>query len=103
MTRNPFVYGEAVLGENFANRQTELRELVRDLMDGERIFLILPRTRFLLKTLRSICQSGMGYPCINVEFFKRLLIMAAKSSFPRILSKPMTWETSLPSGRPYES
>jgi len=41
--KNPFKYGEAVLGEHFADREKELQELVRDLSDCERIFLISPR------------------------------------------------------------
>lgn len=41
--KNPFIYGEAVKGEHFADRRNELREIVRDLKSGERIFLISPR------------------------------------------------------------
>ena len=40
---NPFICGEAVKGEHLTDRRNELREIVRDLKSGERIFLISPR------------------------------------------------------------
>lgn len=40
---NPFVYGEVVTGDDFCDREKELKELVADLKGGERIFLISPR------------------------------------------------------------
>jgi len=41
--KNPFVYGATVTGDDFANREKEIKELVQDLKDGERVFLISPR------------------------------------------------------------
>ncbi len=41
--KNPFVYGEEVVGKNFIDREKEIKELVRDLESNERIFLISPR------------------------------------------------------------
>jgi hypothetical protein len=41
--RNPFVYGEVVTQEHFADRVEELKILERDLLDGQMIFLISPR------------------------------------------------------------
>jgi hypothetical protein len=40
---NPFIFGEIVDDENFVNRTTELRQLVRDLADGQKVFLLSPR------------------------------------------------------------
>ena len=40
---NPFVYGEVVTREHFADRVEELKILQRDLLDGQTIFLISPR------------------------------------------------------------
>lgn len=40
---NPFVYGETVTGDNFADREDELGVLERDLKDGQTVFLISPR------------------------------------------------------------
>jgi hypothetical protein len=40
---NPFVFGEIVDDANFVNRTEELNQLVRDLADGQKIFLLSPR------------------------------------------------------------
>jgi uncharacterized protein len=40
---NPFVYGEVVPAEAFVDRETELDRLTRDLLAGQKIFLISPR------------------------------------------------------------
>jgi hypothetical protein len=41
--QNPFVYGEIVPDEAFADRAGELDRLVSDLGDGQKVFLISPR------------------------------------------------------------
>src|SRR3974377_2134715 len=43
MTPNPFIFGEMIDDENFVNRKTELSQLVRDLTDGQKVFLLPPR------------------------------------------------------------
>jgi hypothetical protein len=45
MTRqeNPFVFGEIIDDANFVNRTAELNQLVRDLADGQKVFLLSPR------------------------------------------------------------
>lgn len=40
---NPFVFGEIIDQANFVNRTTELNQLVRDLADGQKVFLLSPR------------------------------------------------------------
>ena len=40
---NPFVFGEIVDDAGFVNRTEELRSLVRDLADGQKVFLLSPR------------------------------------------------------------
>jgi hypothetical protein len=40
---NPFVYGEVVPAVSFVDRETELDRLTRDLLAGQKIFLISPR------------------------------------------------------------
>src|SRR3984957_14874161 len=40
---NPFVFGEIIDQVNFVNRTTELNQLVRDLADGQKVFLLSPR------------------------------------------------------------
>jgi len=40
---NPFIFGEIIDDENFVNRTAELRQLVRNLADGQKVFLLSPR------------------------------------------------------------
>src|ERR1700722_6647583 len=40
---NPFVFGEIIDDANFVNRTDELAQLVRDLADGQKVFLLSPR------------------------------------------------------------
>src|ERR1700731_3275527 len=40
---NPFVFGEIIDDANFVNRTDELSQLVRDLADGQKVFLLSPR------------------------------------------------------------
>ncbi len=40
---NPFVYGEVVPLSSFVDREDELERLVRNLADGQKVFLISPR------------------------------------------------------------
>jgi len=43
MQENPFIYGEIIDDANFVDRTTELKQLVRDLADGQKVFLLSPR------------------------------------------------------------
>jgi len=40
---NPFIFGEVVSEPNFVDRAKELDQLVRDLADGQKVFLLSPR------------------------------------------------------------
>jgi hypothetical protein len=40
---NPFIFGEVIDEPNFIDRTTELEQLVRDLADGQKVFLLSPR------------------------------------------------------------
>src|SRR5258708_31367763 len=40
---NPFVFGEIIDDANFVNRTSEIKQLVRDLADGQKVFLLSPR------------------------------------------------------------
>lgn len=42
-SENPFIFGEIIDEPNFVDRTTELNDLVRDLADGQKIFLLSPR------------------------------------------------------------
>lgn len=40
---NPFIFGEIIEEPNFVDRTSELHQLVRDLADGQKVFLLSPR------------------------------------------------------------
>src|ERR1700674_921138 len=50
---NLFVFGEVIDDLNFVNRTEELAQLVRDLADGQKVFLLSPR-RFGKSSLVSL-------------------------------------------------
>jgi hypothetical protein len=50
---NPFVFGEIVQQRHFVDREKELQSLVRDLADGQKLFLLSPR-RFGKSSLVSL-------------------------------------------------
>lgn len=50
---NPFIFGEVIGGKRFVNRIRELDQLVRDVSDGQKVFLLSPR-RFGKSSLVSV-------------------------------------------------
>jgi energy-coupling factor transporter ATP-binding protein EcfA2 len=50
---NPFVFGEVIDQHHFVDRENDLAELIRDLADGQKVFLLSPR-RFGKSTLVSL-------------------------------------------------
>ena len=50
---NPFVFGEIIDQRHFVDRENDLEDLVRDLADGQKVFLLSPR-RFGKSTLVSV-------------------------------------------------
>ena len=75
-TTNPFVYGEIVTSEAFANRVGERDRLRRDLAAGQKVFLISPRrygkSSLVRDVLRSLAREGV----LTVE-----VTVAASSSY----------------------
>jgi predicted AAA+ superfamily ATPase len=61
---NPFVFGEVIDDQNFVNRTEELGQLVRDLADGQKVFLLSPR-RFGKSSLVSLALLKL-LPNINL-------------------------------------
>lgn len=43
LNENPFIFGEIIEEPNFVDRTNELAQLVRDLSDGQKVFLLSPR------------------------------------------------------------
>jgi hypothetical protein len=77
---NPFVYGEIVTAGAFADRALELARLERDLLAGQKIFLISPRrygkSSLIRHALRRLARQGV----LTVE-----VTVSSSSSFPAFL------------------
>lgn len=54
--KNPFVYGESVIGNNFCDRDSEVEKLFRDLLDCQKIFLISPRRFGKSSLIRTVLE-----------------------------------------------
>ncbi|MFZ0301500.1 MAG: ATP-binding protein [Terracidiphilus sp.] len=79
---NPFVFGEIVDDTNFVNRTEELRQLVRDLADGQKIFLLSPR-RFGKSSLVSVAMPRLKKRHIRTVS----LTVSSYSSYTQFLEK----------------
>ena len=71
---NPFVFGEVVKDANFIDRKTELETIAKDLLDGQKVFLIAPRrygkTSLLLAAAEKLKAKGVRV--IYLDLFKTL-------------------------------
>jgi len=70
---NPFVYGGAVLSENFCDRIKEIKKFKRDLMDLQKIFLIssrkLGKTSIIINVLNELKKEELITIYIDIEAF----------------------------------
>lgn len=73
---NPFVYGEIVKAGAFADREAERARLVRDLTEGQKIFLISPRRYGKSSLIRQALDAVAHERLITVE-----VTVAASSSY----------------------
>jgi hypothetical protein len=83
--KNPFIYGEVVTGTDFADRETELETIIRELKAGQTIFLISPRrygkTSLIVNALDKLQEEGFYTAYIDlfkVSSFKGLLELYAE-------------------------
>jgi hypothetical protein len=90
MAENPFVYGEIVTAAAFADREVERDRLARDLLSGQKVFLISPRrygkSSLVRHVLRSLAKQGVLTVEVTVassssyvgflEAYARALVMA---------------------------
>lgn len=73
---NPFVYGEIVSSEAFADREGERDRLARDLASGQKVFLISPRRYGKSSLVRDVLRGLARRGTLTVE-----VTVAASSSY----------------------
>lgn len=93
--KNPFVYGEAVMGENFTDRIKELAEITRDLSSGERLFLISPRrygkTSLILKALEELKKND--FYIVYMDLYKATSLQAFLENYTRSIATAVETKT----------
>ena len=84
MTRveNPFVFGEIIDDANFVNRADERSQLVRDLADGQKVFLLSPR-RFGKSSLVAVAMQQLKKRHIHTVS----LTVSSYASYAQFLEK----------------
>jgi len=101
--QNPFKFGSVVTGEDFADRRRELAELVRELKDGQHLFLLSPRrygkTSLILTLLDRLHGRGTLVAYVDVfrtttpaqllELMAGTILCAAESRPERLLRLAM--------------
>lgn len=81
-SENPFVFGEIIDASRFVDREKELRELVRDLADGQKVFLLSPR-RFGKSSLVS-----MAFLKLRKQYIRTVIVdVSSYSSYGQFLEK----------------
>ena len=93
VTMNPFVYGEQVSGENFCNRQDEIKELVSEISSGQNIMIYSPRrfgkTSLIGEVLGKVRADGIL--CVYIDLFpvisERDFVSISLKSISRIFSR----------------
>src|SRR3977135_2730123 len=64
---NPFVYGEVVPAASFVDREAELERLTRDLLAGQKVFLISPRRYGKSSLIRQALRGSEAGGGLTVE------------------------------------
>lgn len=65
--RNPFTYGDLVADESFTDREAELEQLKRDLLNGQNIAVIAPRRYGKSSLIRAVLSELVGEGVLVVE------------------------------------
>src|SRR5919106_2314972 len=97
---NPFVYGEVVPLAAFVDREEELDRLARDLLAGQKVFLISPRrygkSSLVRQALRAASRAGALVVDLTVSSYSSYVAFLegyarALSSVERQTSRAVSW------------
>lgn len=104
---NPFVYGEIVPVAAFVDREVELDRLSRDLLAGQKVFLISPRrygkSSLVRQALRSAARSGAITVDVQVSSYSSYVAFLegyarALAAAETRLERARSWLTEMFSG-----
>jgi hypothetical protein len=100
MATNPFVYGEVVPEASFVNREDELDRLTRDLLAGQKVFLISPRrygkSSLIRRSLAAAARGGALIVDVTVSSYSSYVgflegYARALSSVEKQTGRAMSW------------
>lgn len=88
---NPFAFGKVVSGDQFFNRNKEIAELKRDILNHQNIILYAPRrygkTSLVLKTFNELRKKEKKFAGLFVDFYKVTTIEKFVSSISNEYAK----------------
>jgi hypothetical protein len=97
---NPFVYGEVVPASAFVDREAELARLTRDLLAGQKVFLISPRrygkSSLVARALKGVSRGGALTVDVTVSSYSSYVAFLegyarALASVEARLDRARTW------------
>ena len=100
MATNPFVYGEVIPQASFVNREDELDRLTRDLLAGQKVFLISPRrygkSSLIRRSLAAAARGGALIVDVTVSSYSLYVgflegYARALSSVEKQTGRAMSW------------
>ena len=119
--KNPFIYGEEVSGAAFCDRKEEIKELLRDIENGQNVIIFSPRrygkTSLIKEVLRKAKRRGILtfyvdlYPAITKQKFietyakgiakgitgtRESILRAIRNLLPRLIPKIVIRGEGLP-------
>ncbi|RLF31224.1 MAG: hypothetical protein DRJ99_00170, partial [Thermoplasmata archaeon] len=67
---NPFIFGKAVTGENFIDREREIKELKSSLLSGQNILLFSPRKIGKTSLIKETFRRTKNVACIYIDLWQ---------------------------------
>ena len=68
--KNPFVFGKAVTGKNFIDREKELEELKTSLLSGQNVLLFSPRKMGKTSLILELFRRMENVTCIYIDMWR---------------------------------
>lgn len=98
---NPFIFGEAVSGNAFWNRQAEIKELMQDLRSGQNVIVFSARrygkTSLIKAVLQKLAEEGL------ITIYMDLYPATSKEAFVRLYAKAVAESLGKPSAKIFSS
>ncbi len=95
--KNPFVYGEEVSGDAFWNRTNEIKELIRDICNGQNVIIFSTRRYGKTSLIKTVLEKARKEGILTV--YIDLYPAVTKEKFVEIYAKAVSKSLGKPSQR----